>query len=92
MQQTIMFPTCIIIHPCIDVITIIYVQDIPKIFFNRIQAKKYIQRHPIIMKDADYDYILDEIEPCEKLSLKGILSEIVTRIVLMITIIMQYYM
>ena len=31
----------------------------------------YEQRHPIIMTDADYDYILDEIELCEKLSLKG---------------------
>ena len=24
--------------------------------------KKFIQIHPIIMTDADYDYILDEIE------------------------------
>ena len=31
-----------------------------------IQAKKYIQRHTIIMTDYDYDYILDEIERCEK--------------------------
>ena len=29
---------------------------------NRIQAKKSIQKHPIIMTDADYYYILDEIE------------------------------
>ena len=29
------------------------------------------QRHPIIMTDADYDYIWDEIECREKLSLKG---------------------
>ena len=26
------------------------------------QAKKSIQRHPIIITDADYDYILDKIE------------------------------
>ena len=31
-----------------------------------IQAKKSIQRHPISMTDADYDYILDEIERREK--------------------------
>ena len=33
--------------------------------------KKSKQRHPIIMTDADYDYILDEIERCQKLNLKG---------------------
>ena len=43
-----------------------YVHDIPKNFCNRIQAKKYIQIHPIFMTDADYDYTLDEIECCEK--------------------------
>ena len=32
--------------------------------------QKSIQRHPISMTDADYDYILDEIEHREKLSLK----------------------
>ena len=37
-----------------------------------IQKTKDIQRHPIIMNDADYDYSLDEIERQEKLSLKGI--------------------
>ena len=29
--------------------------------------KKAIQIHPIIMTDNDDDYILDEIERCEKL-------------------------
>ena len=33
--------------------------------------EKAIQIHPIIMTDADYDYILDDIDFCEKLSLKG---------------------
>ena len=32
--------------------------------------KKSIKIHPIIMTDADYDYILDEIDLSEKLSLK----------------------
>ena len=52
--------------PHLDFITIIYVQDIPKNICNRIQAKKSIQRHPLIMTDADYDYIQDEIECREK--------------------------
>ena len=33
--------------------------------------KKSIQRHPIIVTDADYDYIMDKIERREKLSFKG---------------------
>ena len=62
LQHNIIFTTRKIIHPCIDVITIRYVQDISKNVCNRIQAKKSIQRHPICMNDADYDYILDGIE------------------------------
>ena len=65
-----MVPTRTILHPCIDVIKIIDVQKIPKTFCNRIQAKKSTQRHPIYMIDADYDYILDEIERRENLVLK----------------------
>ena len=33
-----------------------------KSVYNGIEAKKSIKRHPICMKDADYDYILYEIE------------------------------
>ena len=71
LQQTIIVSTRTIIHPRLDVVTIKYAQDIPKNFCNRIQAKKPIQRHPIIMNDADYDYILDDIVCREKISLKG---------------------
>ena len=56
-----MVPTRTILHPRLDVITMIYVQDTPKNFCNRIQAKRAIQRHPISMTGADYDYILNEI-------------------------------
>ena len=63
LQHTIIVSTRTIIHPRLDVITIRHVQDIPNC--NRIQEKKYIQRHPNIMTDADYDYILDEIESRE---------------------------
>ena len=61
LQHNIIVLTCTIIHPRLDVVGIIYVQDIPKTFCNRIQAKTSIQIHPIFLKDADYYYILDEI-------------------------------
>ena len=64
-----MVPTRTILNPCIDIIIIRYVQDIPKNVCNRIQAKKVIQRHPICMTDYGYDYILDEIERREQYSL-----------------------
>ena len=47
------------------------VQDIPKKLCVRNKAETVIQRNPIIMTNADYDYILDEIECREKISLKG---------------------
>ena len=66
LQQTIIFTTRKIIYPRLDVITIMYGQDTPKNLCNKIQAEKSLQRHPIIMTDADYDYILDEIEHRER--------------------------
>ena len=36
--------------------------------------KKFIQSHPIIMTDADYDYILDEIEHREKIVIERYVS------------------
>ena len=71
LQHTIIVPTRKILHPRLDVIIIRYVQDIPKNICSSIQAKKSIQTHPIIMTDADYDYILDKMDRREKLSLKG---------------------
>ena len=62
LQQNIIVPTHTIIHPCIDVFIMKNVQDTPKTVCNRIQAKISKQRHPICLTDADYDYILDEIE------------------------------
>ena len=74
LQQNIIVPTRTIILPILYFITIIYVQDIPKNLYNSIQAKKYIQRNPIIMTDADYDYILDEIERCGKIEFESNVS------------------
>ena len=67
LQQTIIVPTCTILHTLHEVIIIRYVQDIPKRIFGRSEAKKSIQIHPIIVTDADYDYILDEIERRRKI-------------------------
>ena len=71
MQQNIIVPTYKILHPHLDVFRITYVQDIPKTVCNRIQAKKSIERHPICITDADYDYIFDEIDRQGKFSLNG---------------------
>ena len=62
LQHNIIVTTCTILHPCLDVIIITDVQDIPNTVCNSNQAKKAIQRHLICMADSDYDYILDEIE------------------------------
>ena len=61
LQQTIIVQTLPILNPRLYVITIRYVQDIPKNISSRIQAKRAIQRHHISMTGADYDYILNEI-------------------------------
>ena len=42
---------------------------------SRNEAKKSIQRHPIIMTDADYDYIMDEIERHEKTNFERNVTE-----------------
>ena len=70
-QQTIIVPTCTILHPRLYVITKIYVQDILKNICNR---KIIHTKHPIITTDADYDYILDEIERREKIKLESNVS------------------
>ena len=42
-----------------------------RLFVIGFNHKKAIQRNSIIMTDADYDYVLDEIERREKFSYKG---------------------
>ena len=71
LKHNIIVPTHTILNTRLDVFIIKYSQDIPKTVCNRIQPKKSIQRHPFFMADTDYDYILDEIERREKLSLNG---------------------
>ena len=67
MQHTIIVPTHTIICPHLDVVVITVVQNILKSVYNRIQAKKSIQRHPIFLTNSDYDYILYYIERQDKL-------------------------
>ena len=68
-----------ILHPCIDVTTIRYVQEILNNDCNRIQAKQSMQRHNICLAHSDYDYILDYIECREIFILKGMELVILTR-------------
>ena len=52
-QKVITVPTCTIIHPRLDVISIIYIHGTPKSLCNRIHAKRFIPRHPICMTYPD---------------------------------------
>ena len=67
LQQTIIVTRRTIPHTRLNFIIIRYVQYTPKNICNSNQEKKDIQRHPFIMNDSDYDYILYEIEHCEKI-------------------------
>ena len=71
LEYTIIVPTCTILHSRLEVIIIIHVKEIPRKLCGRIKAKKETQRHPNIVTDAYYNYIIDGIERHEKLSLKG---------------------
>ena len=71
LQQKIIVPTRKILHPSLEFIIIRYVQYTPKKLCGSNKEEKEIQINPIIMTDAYYDYILDEIERREKLILKG---------------------
>ena len=75
LQQTIIVPTHTILRPCIDVVRIIDVQDIPKTVCNRIPKKQSIQRHPMFLTDADYDCTLDEIERQDKIDFENNVSD-----------------
>ena len=74
LQQTIIVKTRTIMYPCLDVVVITDVEDIPKNDCNRIQAKKIIQGHPICITDTGYDHILDEIKRRYKIDLKKTIS------------------
>ena len=60
-------PTCIILHPQLEVDAITDFHAIPTSVCSRTQAKKIISRQPICLTDADYDYILEEIGRGDKI-------------------------
>ena len=51
--------TCKIVHPCLDVIVVKYVQDIPKSVCNINQERKDLQRRTIYITDLYHEHILD---------------------------------
>ena len=55
-------PTHKIIHPQLDSDAITDFHVIPTSICSRAQEKKSISRQPIRLSDADYDYILEEID------------------------------
>ena len=55
-------PTRTILHPQLKGDTITDFHAIPTSICSRTQAKKAISRQPICLTDADYDYILEEID------------------------------
>ena len=59
-------PTRTILHPQLEGDAIKYFHLIPTSICSRTQAKKSISRQPICLTDADYDYILEEIDRREK--------------------------
>ena len=61
-QQVIIVTTLTILQPCLDVVLVEYVHDIPRSICNRNQSKQDLQRHPICLNDSDHNYILEKIE------------------------------
>ena len=70
LQQLIVFTTQTIVHTCLDVFVVKYVNDIIISAFNINQTRKDLQRHIIGITDYDNDYILDEIGGKDKIEYK----------------------
>ena len=69
-QQVIIAPTWTILYPCLDVVSVKDVHDIPKIIYNRNNAKRALRKLHICLTDSDHDYILEYIEHREKIDLE----------------------
>ena len=59
-------PTRTILHPQLEGDAITDFRLIPTSICSRTQGKKAISRQPICLTDADYNYILEEIDRREK--------------------------
>ena len=58
-QQVLIYPTQTIVHPCIDVVAVKDVHDIPKSICNRNHAKQALKKHPICLTEYDHGYIVE---------------------------------
>ena len=58
-QQVIFVPTQTIVHPCLDVVVVNVVHDIPKSIQNIHQEKQSLQRQYICLTGSDNDCILE---------------------------------
>ena len=61
-QNNIIVTTHIIVHPCLYVMSVTELKQIPKSVWDINQARNTLQRHTIYITDYDCDYILDEIK------------------------------
>ena len=66
-HHVITVPTSTILHPQLEGDAITDFNLIPTSICSRTQKKKAISRQPICLIDADYDYILEEIDRREKI-------------------------
>ena len=60
-------PRRTILHPQLEGDSITDFHSIPTNICSRTQAKKAISSQPICLTDADYDYIIEEIGPRDKI-------------------------
>ena len=61
-------------HPCLDVITVANVEQIPNNLCNRNQSRKALQRRSIRITDSDHDFIIDEIKRRYNIEYGGYMS------------------
>ena len=73
-QQLIVFTTHTIVHTCLDVFVVKYVNDIIISVFIINQTRKDSQRHIICLTDSDNDYIIDNIGGRDKIEYKKNIS------------------
>ena len=60
-QQVMVVLKCIMLHPCLDVMTVKYFQYIPRGVCNINQSRKALQRHHIFLTDSNCDYIIEDV-------------------------------
>ena len=66
-QKSTVIPTHKIIHPCLDIIVVKCIHNIPRIVCNRNQSCHGLQRCPICLIESDHGYIIDEIVHRDKI-------------------------